>query len=352
MATASQSLDHWFVKVEGKIRGPFSMSVLRSMKDRGRLGAATDVSQDRQTWFPASQVTELFGEMVPAATTVGQTSPESVPALPDQSGADQVVCRELQATPQGEAGRCFYSMDGIVHGPVSVSTLQARVTSGQLSESDYVWVEGTSDWVPASQLSLLSFAPRKQASMSWFRRSPILAICVVGMIGFLLLMPAWFVFALSSHRTEKEIQAKQKEDEIIQQALRQKKESLDRLEKERQEVLSNKRELANVQSATAIRIAETDTQLELIKLQDKRDKKREELLDKLIMKQKRQNDLMEEYSRQLRELKAQQAQVEQSGHWVAELSSCSGCGGDGKGLFGTCGRCGGSGLHTEQVWKP
>jgi hypothetical protein len=64
----------YFIRIRGRIMGPFDWPQLRSLRDRGQLNRFHEVSTDRRTWTPASSLGELFEteeiqevEAVPAA---------------------------------------------------------------------------------------------------------------------------------------------------------------------------------------------------------------------------------------------------------------------------------------------
>jgi len=63
--------------------------------------------------------------------------------------------------PPSLGGSWYYTMDGKNRtGPISFDQLKAAATSGQLQGMHMVWQEGTSNWIPASQVQgLISVAP-------------------------------------------------------------------------------------------------------------------------------------------------------------------------------------------------
>src|SRR5580704_25469 len=68
-------MENWFVRVRGRILGPFGLSQLHEMRERGQLQSFFEVSTDRVTWQTAGSVDGLF----PQAAVV-RASPESAPA--------------------------------------------------------------------------------------------------------------------------------------------------------------------------------------------------------------------------------------------------------------------------------
>jgi hypothetical protein len=75
----------WYLRVRGKIHGPFTLEGLKNLRDRGQLGAAHEVSQDRRSWAPASAVQELFPPPEPPRAAA-HVSPQGPPGAAAWSG--------------------------------------------------------------------------------------------------------------------------------------------------------------------------------------------------------------------------------------------------------------------------
>ena len=75
-----------FVRVRGKVQGPFSMVQLRGLRDRGQFRGFHEVSDDRVTWTTAASLVELFAEPggMPAAPSAAPGP--SAPAGPPPAG--------------------------------------------------------------------------------------------------------------------------------------------------------------------------------------------------------------------------------------------------------------------------
>src|SRR5947209_9162375 len=97
----------WYVRSHGKVRGPFSVDMLRTERDRGRLDPNCELSADRRRWFPAGSFAELC-PLTPA------------PADPSKE-------------------QWYFMRVGRRHGPMPLATLQQAVAAGQCSEHDLVW---------------------------------------------------------------------------------------------------------------------------------------------------------------------------------------------------------------------
>jgi len=119
-----------FVRISGKILGPFGMDQLRSLKSRGRLRAEHEVSLDRRNWNPASDLADLFGE---------STSRKSVFASEAAAELDQPA-RSIE---------WFYAIGEQQQGPVTFQHLKKMASQGTLNEKDLIWHSGLDEWIPA-----------------------------------------------------------------------------------------------------------------------------------------------------------------------------------------------------------
>lgn len=310
MATASgQSSDQLFVRQGNKIRGPFSMAVLVSMKARGRLDATMQISCDRVNWVAARTLPELFGETDGCGSQLDGTSPvlEMPPTIP-----------ALHAVPSDGAGdpslKCFYSIDGIVHGPVPLAALRQRAASGQLAPTDYVWIEGSPDWVPAISVPALCVPTHRQRTASLFRSNAVLLSCI-GCIALLIVgLPTWYVFA-SSRQRQNEVEAQAKADkELHERNETRKKEEIARLERERDRLFAHERSLISERNQTQMQLETIRLSYTQLSVEKLRDEKVEARMDELTLQLAKQDralaDLREAQGRTQDELERQTDELE------------------------------------------
>ncbi|SFJ02073.1 GYF domain-containing protein [Planctomicrobium piriforme] len=128
-----------FVRINGKVLGPFELDQLRSLRDRGRLLPDHEISPDRRQWEPASRLTALF-EQAKATAGAGADS-AGLPPFPDVAESD---------SPSTE---WFYSQSGNQSGPISFKKLKKLARDGQLEPHDLVWHDGQTEWSPAGDHS-------------------------------------------------------------------------------------------------------------------------------------------------------------------------------------------------------
>ncbi|MDA0282910.1 MAG: GYF domain-containing protein [Planctomycetota bacterium] len=140
----------WFVRKDGKIRGPFSDEQLLSMKDRGRLTKEHELSQDRASWRIASE-THLY-QVKPPST---QNDVYEFQNDPYAQSAETPAELSGSVAPQSSQKEVawFYSKDGkSQEGPVATEILQGMLSNGQLSAETVVWRDGLDAWFPFAQV--------------------------------------------------------------------------------------------------------------------------------------------------------------------------------------------------------
>jgi len=128
------------------------------MTRKGQLGRSHEVSEDGQTWSPATSFPELFDR--PEASTpvvANQFSGAGVQALDELEVAPSELAWEVSPVAAGRPIMWHYTRNGIQHStPIEQSQLVSMVMSSQLGSQDLVWCEGMSSWKPVSQVPDLS----------------------------------------------------------------------------------------------------------------------------------------------------------------------------------------------------
>lgn len=195
------SEEQYFIRVRGRVQGPFDIDRLHLLAKRGQFSRLHEVSSDGTAWSRASDHPELFPS--PAETArrvpVGTRSPEA--AAPNA------------AAPPEPALEWFYSRDGSQLGPVALNSLSALLAAGQLCRDDMVWKAGLPSWLPLSEVvpaggPSQGAAPpigpgerrdvRSPRRFSPAMRAALLAAVVIiplGMFGMLVMgLGVWWVF--------------------------------------------------------------------------------------------------------------------------------------------------------------
>jgi S1-C subfamily serine protease len=82
-------MDNWFVRVRGRVLGPFGFAQLLDMRDKGQLLSFHEVSTDRASWQTAGSVDSLF----PQKTITTQPPPPPPGPQGNWSQSKQVISR-------------------------------------------------------------------------------------------------------------------------------------------------------------------------------------------------------------------------------------------------------------------
>lgn len=92
------SSEHYYTRQGRRILGPFDLERLQRLASLGRFSRGHQVSTDRVTWFPASELTEVFGEAPSSAR-------DAVPAAPAGTEFPDSVGPEYSPRPKGSGMR-------------------------------------------------------------------------------------------------------------------------------------------------------------------------------------------------------------------------------------------------------
>jgi hypothetical protein len=138
----------FFVRIRGKVMGPFGLPQLRSLRDRGQFRAFHEISEDRQAWSSATSLGELF-----PPDAAGRTYPEELPRT--------VTAEPSAPHPPRDEGWRYVDAEGQEQGPVPRATLLSLHQSGAVQDMTLVWRAGMSEWQPLASAGILPATPRK-----------------------------------------------------------------------------------------------------------------------------------------------------------------------------------------------
>jgi len=127
--------DSLYVKLRGRVIGPFEKDRLLQMIQQGQLSRASLVSSDGDSWQKAGSVSSLFRQ--------------------DGKGASRVKAVETSANggSQQKSDEIWHYGSGTEsHGPVTVQAIQELIANGKVGPNDTVWQQGMEDWEPVSNV--------------------------------------------------------------------------------------------------------------------------------------------------------------------------------------------------------
>ncbi|MDR2441363.1 MAG: DUF805 domain-containing protein [Planctomycetaceae bacterium] len=122
----------YYIQIRNKAFGPFNTEQLLEMKDNGKLGRLTYISENKIDWFTAENLEFLF----------------SVPLQATQQNHTALHTSHTEQTESvtPEPVNWFYSLNGINgYGPVTVSAITQMLKSGTLNAKSIVWQEGQNE---------------------------------------------------------------------------------------------------------------------------------------------------------------------------------------------------------------
>ena len=149
----------FFIRLRGRVEGPFTAEKLRELATRGRFARHYEVSPDGLNWALASGYPGLFP--VPTqrkirTSGIGQSQIAAGGTVVERIGgmaADGAFFLEdttSGAEPSQAETLWHYAQKNNSFGPVPFSDLLRLALAGQLQPSDLIWTEGMPEWIAAS----------------------------------------------------------------------------------------------------------------------------------------------------------------------------------------------------------
>jgi S1-C subfamily serine protease len=129
----------YYIRVRGKVLGPFDVAQLRKQRDRGQLSRFHEISEDRITWVPASKIVELFPAEGSSSRSRG-ADPEGITGVAPSGGDGG----------RDTAGAMWHytNLRGKQVGPVTREHLLALLDEGTIDAQTLVWNPSLEEWVP------------------------------------------------------------------------------------------------------------------------------------------------------------------------------------------------------------
>ncbi len=79
----SKLSDQFYIRVRGRVQGPFDSEKLRQLARRGQFSRMHEISVDGQQWEPAKERPELFAPPAATANKVQKSTDGSINIMPD-----------------------------------------------------------------------------------------------------------------------------------------------------------------------------------------------------------------------------------------------------------------------------
>ena len=137
----------YYIRVRGRVQGPFDFDQLKKLRDRGQFSRAHEVSPDQSSWQSASIMGAVFASPKRAAPAKVEASVEEV--------AEGTSSREEVPIPPSspQKAKWHYTVGEEQYGPVTLLELRRLLAGGEVTETDLVWKEGMPDWTAAGDVT-------------------------------------------------------------------------------------------------------------------------------------------------------------------------------------------------------
>lgn len=155
----------FYIRVRGKVQGPFEPERLRELAKRGRFSRSYEVSTDGVEWSRAAKFPDLFPP--PPERKVMKLPPApQIPLTETVVAADLDDLFVLDDEPDlvGEEAAWHYVRNGEKFGPIPFSELELLFATDQLQPDELVWTEGMPNWIPARHVPQLAAGAKVAAA--------------------------------------------------------------------------------------------------------------------------------------------------------------------------------------------
>ena len=137
--------DKYYIRVRGRVLGPYNIGQLKTLRSRGQFGRANEISLDRETWESAAVIEHLFASETKKA----------------RANSDAELNANEGAQNKSAASVWHYAVGDEQCGPATMLELRGLIASNQLVSDDLVWKDGMEDWTPIRDIPELRSITQK-----------------------------------------------------------------------------------------------------------------------------------------------------------------------------------------------
>ncbi len=196
----------YYIRLAGRVRGPFSLDSLVEQIDRGTVSLQlSEVSTDRRNWSAATAFHEI-GEAV--GQTAGTPRSRKTRSRRKQHVVEFEPVREKPMRQESQPGSrdaedWRYTLNGKpVDGSVSSAALVQLIRNGTIGPDEKLWNPSLTDWISVgeSEFSHALGEPRRLTLSGWAR-----SCSIVGAIAYLLTLGATVCLIRVIRRTQLDV---------------------------------------------------------------------------------------------------------------------------------------------------
>ncbi len=136
----------YFVRIRGRVQGPFAVEKLRTLVRRGQVSRTHEVSEDGVSWSRAVDFAELFE--APTQVSIRESAEDAA----SKSAPQQESPPSEKIPSSGPEDAWHYAVGASQKGPVNRATLQHLIQIEQLPPETEVWSTGMENWQPANTI--------------------------------------------------------------------------------------------------------------------------------------------------------------------------------------------------------
>jgi uncharacterized RDD family membrane protein YckC len=142
----------YYIRVRGRVQGPFDLDQLKKLRQRGQFSRAHEVSTDQASWQSASILDAVFA--APKRAAPAKVEP-AIEEYSEVAATGEAVPKPLTSSSPTKP-TWHYTVGEEQYGPVTLLELRKLVAGGEVMETDLVWKEGMPDWTAVIDLDELN----------------------------------------------------------------------------------------------------------------------------------------------------------------------------------------------------
>jgi uncharacterized RDD family membrane protein YckC len=156
------AISKFYVQMGDKVKGPYTLAELRTLRDRGQLASFHRISLDKKSWKSVS----LLDKTEEKKRTPIEAEPEPHPlqSNPATNTQDTIpLAKEINDVPRWH----FVDRNGQEEGPVPLAVISSLCDRKLIGPETLVWASTLENWTPLQETEL-----RRYLSLSTSPRSP------------------------------------------------------------------------------------------------------------------------------------------------------------------------------------
>ncbi len=154
MDDTEDNTGNYYVRIRGRVLGPYGIKQLKTLRGRGQFGRANEVSLDGTTWHSAATIEHLLD----GGTTKKTKSKSETSEQDDKPSMSGPPSRKMEPV-------WFYVVGEEQCGPVTLIELRGMIAGNQLVLDDLVWKAGMADWVTIHDVPELNVVARSNLTL-------------------------------------------------------------------------------------------------------------------------------------------------------------------------------------------